>query len=99
MADNRPIPTLADEELEGLTRARVRFAQRRWIRSLIVREGQAILDWDIFLSQLNQYLLPTQYLQYVRDLLGRRWMTLLDVLEQVRLQEDRDNATMGWWQE
>ncbi|OQE13713.1 hypothetical protein PENFLA_c044G03548 [Penicillium flavigenum] len=98
MADNRPIHTLPDEELEGLTRARVRFAQRARIYSLIVRESQAILDCDIFLNELNQYVLAPQYLQYLRDRLRRRWRVLLEVLEQLRLQEDRDNATIGLWE-
>jgi hypothetical protein len=71
MDRNRAIQSFTDAELEELTltRVHVRFTQQARIRSLIIREPQAILDWDIFLGQLNQYVLPPQYLRYLQDVL------------------------------
>ncbi|KGO48583.1 hypothetical protein PEX1_060350 [Penicillium expansum] len=99
MAENRQIEAPTDSQLEELTLLRVRLSQRAQARALLVLEAQQLLDCDNFLTTLNQYVLPPPLLEYVQEILEQRWALLLDVLEQVRLQEEQDQAMLGMWED
>ncbi|KAJ5510241.1 hypothetical protein N7453_002344 [Penicillium expansum] len=88
--NSKPILALTDEELEELTQVRVRRAQQARAQAILIQEAQEILDFHNFLETLSQYLLPPRYLQYG---------LLSDLLEQLRLQEEHDQAQFGMWED
>ncbi|KAJ5154648.1 uncharacterized protein N7500_010087 [Penicillium coprophilum] len=99
MSENHPIQAPTDEELEELTQLRTRPLERAFYRATIVREAQEILDCYDFLLNINQYILYPEYLELVINLLRQRWIILLDMLSELRAEEERDQETVGLWED
>ncbi|OQE38264.1 hypothetical protein PENCOP_c008G02325 [Penicillium coprophilum] len=99
MSENHPIQAPTNGELEELTQLRVRPIQRAFHRATIVREAQEILDCYDFLLSLNQYILYPEYLDLVINLLRQRWIIFLDVLSELRAEEEHNQDMIELWED
>ncbi|KAJ6191522.1 hypothetical protein N7519_001543 [Penicillium mononematosum] len=99
MDQGEPIQSFTDQELEELALLRVRVGQKPQIHAIIVREAQRILDCRLILDTVNQYVFSPQYLRLMYYALEERWAVLLDLIDALRTQEERDDEMLGLWQE
>lgn len=99
MADNQPIQSPTNDELEELTLLRIRVIQRARFRILILEEAQQILDCHQFIWTINQYLLSPAYRKSVQHVLEHRWAVLLGLIQELRLGEALDMEMLRMWEE